>query len=88
MEHSYEDGHLHLGYYEDGHDLEAIAYKRKGEDIWDVYFDFTKNVPPSMKDKVYIPYLGYHILVIQSNELTYEEGSEKFAEWLKDYKVI
>ncbi|WP_327902899.1 DUF3986 family protein [Bacillus paramycoides] len=29
--------HYHIGYYEDGHDLEVTAYKRINEPIWDAY---------------------------------------------------
>lgn len=37
----YDEGyHLHLGYYENGYDLEAVAFKRKADDIWDVFFNF------------------------------------------------
>lgn len=32
--------HLHIGYYENNYDIEAIGYKRVDEDIWDVYFNF------------------------------------------------
>ena len=32
--------HLHLGYYENNCDYESVAFKRKTEDIWDIYFDF------------------------------------------------
>lgn len=88
MDHPYEEGHLHLGYYENGHDLEAIAFKRKGIDTWDVYFDSDIHIPPSIRNKAYTPYFGYQIFVIQSHELTYEDGSRKFEEWLRKYKII
>ncbi|KAB2443585.1 DUF3986 family protein [Bacillus luti] len=29
--------HYHIGYYEDGHDLEVTAYKRINEPVWDAY---------------------------------------------------
>ncbi|MCM3729836.1 DUF3986 family protein [Neobacillus cucumis] len=31
--------HLHLGYYDDNCDYEAIAFKRQLEDVWDIFFD-------------------------------------------------
>lgn len=32
--------HMHLGYYEKGFDLEAVALKRQSQATWDVFFDF------------------------------------------------
>ncbi|KFN02239.1 hypothetical protein DJ93_4083 [Bacillus clarus] len=29
--------HNHIGYYEDGYDLELIAYKKINESVWDAY---------------------------------------------------
>lgn len=29
--------HYHIGYYEDGYDLEVTAYKRINEPVWDAY---------------------------------------------------
>ena len=41
MEKVYDDRyHLHLGYYEDNRDYESVAFKRKTEDKWDIFFDF------------------------------------------------
>lgn len=42
--------HYHIGYYEDGYDLEVTAYKRIHEPVWDAYIphyevdDFYKKV--------------------------------------------
>ena len=35
----YRDSHLHLGYYENSHDFEAVAFQQEENDKWDVYFD-------------------------------------------------
>ena len=35
-----DEYHLHLGYHQDNCDYESIAFKRKSEDIWDIFFDF------------------------------------------------
>ena len=41
MEKVYDDRyHLHLGYYEGNRDYESVAFKRKTEDKWDIFFDF------------------------------------------------
>lgn len=32
--------HLHLGYYDGGHDFEAIALKVEGENLWHIFFPF------------------------------------------------
>ena len=41
MEYEYDDSvHLHLDYFGTECDMESIAYKRKNEDVWDVYFNF------------------------------------------------
>ena len=37
--------HLHLGYYENNCDYESVAFKRKTEDIWDIYYKWQKNAP-------------------------------------------
>lgn len=39
MNYEYDNSmHAHIGYYEDGYDVEVVAYKRKNEDVWDVFF--------------------------------------------------
>jgi hypothetical protein len=88
MDNIYEDVHLHLGYYQEGHDLEAIAFKRKGIHTWDIYFDSDQYNLPIDKGSNYTPYFGYKILVVHSQELTYEEGSLKFEKWLRENSII
>ena len=45
MEYEYDDSvHLHLDYFGTECDMESIAYKRKNEDVWDVYFNFEYTV--------------------------------------------
>lgn len=88
MDNTYEDLHLHLGYYQDGYDLEATAFKRKGANIWDIYFDSDQYNISVTKEDNYVPYFGYKILVVHSQELTYEEGSLKFEKWLRENNII
>ncbi len=37
MDKSNTNKHYHIGYYEDGYDLEVTAYKRINEPVWDAY---------------------------------------------------
>ncbi|MCM3670529.1 DUF3986 family protein [Mesobacillus maritimus] len=79
--------HLHVGYYKNGFDLEAAAYKRKSEDIRDIFFDFEheglKNDPEKELDG-----LGTKIFSIKAKELEYFEVAKKFEQWLFDQKII
>jgi hypothetical protein len=50
MDNIYEGLHLHLGYYQERHDLEAIAFKRKEIHTWDIYFDSDQYNLPIAKE--------------------------------------
>ncbi|WAA13155.1 DUF3986 family protein [Fervidibacillus halotolerans] len=83
--------HLHIGYYEDSVDLEAIAYKLLNEDKWIVFLNDDQDV--SLLEGVlhqydYYDQLGYRIFDIQTKDLTYERGSKLFKDWLKSRNVI
>jgi len=46
------DRHIHIGYYENGHDVEAIAFQDQSTNSWDMFFNdsydpglFGLNVP-------------------------------------------
>lgn len=41
-----ENIHLHVGYYENEMDIEAIALKRKGTETWDIFINFQENGVP------------------------------------------
>ena len=63
MEYEYDDSvHLHLDYFGTECDMESIAYKRKNEDVWDVYFNF--GVYGIQKDDVELGDLWTNMLVI------------------------
>ncbi|PKG24362.1 DUF3986 family protein [Niallia nealsonii] len=80
------DQHLHIGYYENGFDLEAVAYKVLGEDKWVIFWpndqkcEFNKNILSSCN---FHPYFGYEIFSIQQTDLSYRTGCNHFADWLK-----
>ncbi|WP_302104693.1 DUF3986 family protein [Polycladomyces zharkentensis] len=72
-------GHGHVGFYEDGYDIEAIGFENE-EETWDVYFNdfmyeglFGLSHP---RDKT----LGVLIFKAKS----YDDAWEKFHEWVKN----
>jgi hypothetical protein len=84
--------HYHIGYYEDGHDLEVTAYKRINEPVWDAYIpyyevdDFYKKVE-KMKLGEYID--DYGIMVYSfSNDIDDEEARIIFEKWLKKNGIV
>ena len=80
--------HYHIGYYEDGYDLEVTAYKRINEPVWDAYIphyeadDFYKKVE-GMKLGKYID--DYGIMVYSfGNDIDDDEARIIFEKWLKE----
>ena len=76
--------HLHVGYYEDGYDLEAVFFKVKDEDKWCMFFD-NDSYNILFNDKHYQRYEDFGLLInqyqIKEEDMTYEYGSlifEKF----------
>ncbi|KYG32977.1 DUF3986 family protein [Priestia endophytica] len=82
--------HLHIGYYDNGLDYEATAYKRKQGDAWDVFFNFAAyNISSSNQDKEnYLEHEGFKIFSVRSKNLDYEDGAKKFEEWLLKNNII
>jgi aminopeptidase N len=82
--------HLHLGYYEERFDYEATAYKRKSEDIWDIFFDLEhykiENLTLNQED--YMKDMGYKILSLEIEDLDYDYGVKQFERWLLDNQLI
>ncbi|RKF51515.1 hypothetical protein BCY92_00425 [Bacillus wiedmannii] len=84
--------HYHIGYYEDGYDLEVTAYKRINEPVWDAYIphyeadDFYKKVE-EMKLGEYID--DYGIMVYSfSDDMDDEEARIMFENWLKKNEIV
>ena len=71
--------HLHLGYYENSHDLEAVALKQENEAVWDVFF----NCNDEQSDE-----FGTRIFSITQDDLDYGTGSSLFARWLAKHGYI
>ncbi|PYZ96640.1 hypothetical protein CR205_13130 [Alteribacter lacisalsi] len=91
MDISYDDKHhLHLGYYEDNCDYEAIAFKRQLEDVWDIFFDFQgygfKNITP--KDELTLDLFGTRIFSIDNKEIDYNTGVQRLEQWLSLNNMI
>ena len=85
-----ENYHMHLGYYENNFDFECVAFKRKSEDVWDVFFDFKQygftNLIP--ENALSIDGYGSRIFFINTEELTYDSGAKQFEKWLSLQKLI
>ncbi|MGN4729753.1 DUF3986 family protein [Bacillus cereus] len=84
--------HYHIGYYEDGYDLEVTAYKRIHEPVWDAYIphyevdDFYKKVE-EMKLGEYIDDYGIKVYSF-SNDINDEEARTIFEKWLKTNGIV
>lgn len=84
--------HYHIGYYEDGYDLEVTAYKRMHEPVWDAYIphdeagEFYKKVE-EMKLGEYIDDYGIKVYSF-SIDMDDEEARIIFEKWLKTNKIV
>jgi Protein of unknown function (DUF3986) len=83
--------HLHVGYYKNQKDLEAIFLKVKDQNIWCMFLknDFYKlNISeeqyPAIKDFGLL--IG--IYLIESEDLSMEQGSELFEKFLNDQNIV
>ncbi|MGD7022260.1 DUF3986 family protein [Rossellomorea vietnamensis] len=86
-----EHQHLHIGYYENGFDLEAVAYKIQGEDKWVVFLDAEQDL--SIFKGVLEHYnknvsFGYKIFTVKTDDLSYESGQVRFIDWLRQLNII
>ncbi|HHT7154574.1 hypothetical protein BK718_35460 [Bacillus thuringiensis serovar andalousiensis] len=92
MEYEYDDSvHLHLDYFGTECDMESIAYKRKNEDVWDVYFNF--GVYGIQKGDVELGrfmdgYAGYYVFCVHARDLSWEFGSAQFEEWVLKNRIV
>lgn len=83
--------HSHIGYYENGYDVEAIGYKRVDEDVWDVYFNFAfygiEHI--SLEKELYMDeYTGYYVFSIYKHNPTFKEESAAFENWLWENCIL
>lgn len=80
--------HLHLGYYKNGFDLEAIAFKRQSDSIWDIFFDFDQYGLKKPVEETESTEFGIRIFSVETEELDYKDGTKQFEEWLSSQRVI
>lgn len=89
----FEDNvHLHVGYYENGYDLEGIFLKVYNKDIWCLFYnDETNDI--RLPDKLAYPYINdfgnlIGIYNICDEVLTMEYGNDLFKDFLKLLNMI
>ena len=82
--------HLHLGYQKNNCDFECVAFKRKLEDIWDIFFDFKQYGLENISTEYELSSDGYgtKIFYIYTKDLNYEIGVKRFEQWLSLHKMI
>ncbi|MEB2629992.1 DUF3986 family protein [Peribacillus frigoritolerans] len=83
--------HLHLGYYKNTLDLEAVAYKVQSECKWVVFWDNEQDstlLSSVLKPENFYERYGYIIFTVDTEDLSYEMGSKLFEDWLKTHNVI
>ncbi|WP_044895236.1 DUF3986 family protein [Bacillus alveayuensis] len=83
--------HLHLGYYENNVDLEAVAYKIQNENKWVVFLDHEQDttlVQKILNQYNYHEKYGYKIFTIDADDLSYEAGNKLFEALLKTNNII
>jgi hypothetical protein len=83
--------HLHVGYYKNQKDLEAIFLKVKDKKIWCMFIennfyklDLCEQEYPSLKDFG----LLVGIYLIENEDLSVEQGSKLFEEFLNNQKLV
>ncbi|WP_203364556.1 DUF3986 family protein [Bacillus sp. REN10] len=86
----YEQGvHLHIGYYEDGHDIEVVAYKALNEDYWDVIVDeHDKGVFEQFKPCGKECNHGLILYTIDDSMIDGDYPMKSFKAWLKTHGFI
>ncbi|MGD7007952.1 DUF3986 family protein [Metabacillus sp. 84] len=80
--------HLHVGYYENGEDFEAIAYKRQSQETWDIFFDFEQYGLSKPILRTRLKDGAMWIFSIDKDELNSHYGAEKFKQWLSAQRLI
>ncbi|WP_226672120.1 DUF3986 family protein [Rossellomorea aquimaris] len=82
--------HLHVGYYKNHNDIEAIFYKVKDQNIWCMFFDndyYKLNIQegyPAIKNFGLL--IG--IYPTESEDLSVEQGTELFEAFLNEQQFV
>ena len=85
--------HMHIGYYEDGYDLEVTAYKKINKPIWDVFIEeyevgFLYEFASKHKLGEYFTGCGLKIFTIEDKDATEEQSRLIFEKWLKTNNIV
>ncbi|AIM16747.1 MULTISPECIES: DUF3986 family protein [Neobacillus] len=84
----YEDFHLHVGYYNDSHDLEGIFYKEKNKPKWYLYFDADGYDIQLKKEYKKEENFGYLVGIYDIEEIDQTQGDEFFKNFLMEESII
>ncbi len=78
--------HLHLGYYERGADLEAVALKLANSEMWHVFFPFERYGIPLPKALQRAPRNHtYGTLIFSTTDI--QSAQETFEKWVVDNMI-
>ncbi|RAI81026.1 DUF3986 family protein [Macrococcoides goetzii] len=79
--------HLHVGFYDNGYDIEATIYQKNNVSIF--YLDDEQDIDyDQLKKYEHIKNLGYKILEVNKENLEYDEAYNYFKKWLNDNRII
>ncbi|QKG85329.1 DUF3986 family protein [Kroppenstedtia pulmonis] len=86
----FDTHHYHVGYYEKGYDIEAVAFQRTADRYWDLFFDFDRyhlKIPDWVREDEKWSY-GYKIVTIQKEDVDENNVYRRFVSWLKKHHLI
>lgn len=81
--------HLHVGFYENGLDIESISYKVLNQDAWIMYIEWDHVKERLSKNLEYQidPLNGLEIMCILEEDLDYATADLLFEKWLTALKI-
>jgi hypothetical protein len=83
--------HLHVGYYRENHDIEAVFFKVKEENVWCLFFESEFYNIELSNDK-YSRSSEFGVLIGEYNcnedEMTPEYGNSLFKYFLEEENII
>lgn len=82
--------HLHVGYHENGFDIESTLYKIIDRDAWVMFVDwgFIEGRFPKDLEKQFDPHVGLDILCVLDEDVEYTTAATLFEEWLISVNII
>lgn len=88
---TFEQGmHVHHGYYENGVDIESIAYRVKGEGRWVMFIDgeTLRALLPSRSLPEFDEAYGLDFLCVYADDLDDVTGADLLEGWLRGLSVF